>query len=99
MDKAKLGGWVYIMANRHRGGMYIGVTADLAHRVKQHRDGSGSDHCARKGLTRPVWATQGPTMLECIAHEKRLKRWHRQWKFDLIEQANPAWDDLFDRLL
>ncbi len=93
------GGWVYIMADRYRGTMYVGVTADLAVRVVQHRDGDGSDFCRRYGLTRLVWTEQGAAIIDLIAHEKRLKRWRREWKFALIEAANPDWRDLFDRLV
>jgi putative endonuclease len=99
MDRERLGGWVYIMANRYRGSMYVGVTADLPRRIFQHRDGTGSDFCARYGLHRLVWATRGDTILDCIAHEKRIKRWRRQWKFDLIEIGNPEWNDLYDLLV
>lgn len=95
----KHGGWVYIMANHYHGAMYIGVTAHLARRVSQHREGTGSDHCTRRGLVRLVWAEQGATIAECITHEKRLRRWHRDWKFALIEKANPQWVDLFDQLV
>jgi putative endonuclease len=92
------GGWVYIMADRYRGTMYVGVTAHLAARNAQHRNGDGSDFCKRYGLSRLVWAERGDTMLDCIAHEKRLKRWRREWKFALIEAANPDWRDLYDEL-
>ncbi len=99
MDQENLGGWVYIMADRYRGTMYIGVTANLPQRIFQHREGTGSDFCARYGLCRLVWAERGETILDCIAHEKRIKRWRRQWKFDLIEKANPGWSDLYDLLV
>jgi putative endonuclease len=93
------GGWVYIMADRYRGTMYVGVTADLAARVHQHRTGTGSDFCARYGLRRLVWAERGEDIRACIEYEKRLKRWRRDWKFELIERANPEWRDLFDMLV
>ena len=92
------GGWVYIMANRYRGTIYVGVTADLAARIHQHRSGDGSDFCRRYGLSRLVWAEHGPSIESCIAHEKRLKRWSRAWKIALIERGNPDWNDLFDEL-
>jgi putative endonuclease len=98
MGREQKGGWVYFMADRYRGAMYVGVTAHLAARVQQHRSGDGSDFCARYGLTRLVWAERGDDIVDCIAHEKRLKRWRRQWKFDLVEQINPDWQDLFDQL-
>ena len=99
MDKPRLGGWVYIMANRYRGRIYVGVTADLARRITSHRGGTGSDYCATHGLTRLVWAEPGATIEDCIAHEKRVKRWRRAWKFALIERGNPDWRDLYDLLL
>ncbi len=87
------------MADRYRGTMYVGMTADLAARISVHRNGSGSDFCRRYGLHRLVWADFVDDINDCIAHEKRLKRWRRQWKFALIEKANPEWEDLFDQLV
>lgn len=99
MDRERLGGWVFIMANRYRGTMYVGVTTDLARRIHQHREGAGSGFWAQHGLRRLVWAEPGETILDCIAHEKRVKRWHRLWKFALVEKANPDWVDLHDLLV
>lgn len=82
------------MADRYRGTMYVGVTADLATRIDQHRTGDGSDFCRRYGLRSLVWAEFSPNILDCIAHEKRMKRWRREWKFSLIETSNPDWEDL-----
>ena len=93
------GGWVYIMADRYRGTMYVGVTANLAARVYQHRTGKGSDFCRRYGLARLVWAEQGDDIQSCIAHEKRVKRWRREWKFALVEKSNPDWVDLSATLI
>ena len=88
-----------MMADRYRGGLYVGVTADLAARVHQHRNGTGSDHCARYGLNRLVWADRCDEIGSGIEQEKRLKRWRREWKFALIERGNPEWRDLFDLLV
>jgi putative endonuclease len=99
MAGTQRGGWVYIMADRYRGTMYVGVTSNLPARIHQHRGGEGSDFCARYGLIRLVWAEQGQSISDCIAHEKRLKRWRREWKFALIERGNPDWRDLFDLLV
>ncbi|MDQ4419465.1 GIY-YIG nuclease family protein [Sphingobium sp. DEHP117] len=98
MRDTKQGGWVYMMADRYRGTLYVGVTSDLPARIYQHRSGTGSDFCAKYGLSRLVWAVHGEDILSCIAQEKRIKRWRRQWKFDLIERGNPEWRDLFDLL-
>ena len=88
------GGWVYIMANRYRGGMYVGVTADLVRRVHQHREGTGSSHVADFGKTRLVYAERHEEIGLAIAREKLVKKWKRDWKFALIEVDNPEWHDL-----
>jgi putative endonuclease len=90
------GGWVYIMANRYRGGMYVGVTADLVRRIQQHRESAGSIHVADFGKTRLVYQERHDSIEQAIAREKLLKRWKRDWKFALIEQDNPDWHDLWD---
>ena len=92
------GGWVYIMADRYRGTLYIGVTSDLAVRVWAHREGRGSKFCARYGLTRLVYAEQALTIEEAIAREKAIKKYPRRWKLNLIEAMNPDWADLFETL-
>lgn len=99
MDRETRGGWVYIMANRYRGTLYVGSTTDLAARVLQHREGRGSEFCAEHGLTRLVWAERADFIVEAKHHEQRIKRWRREWKFALIEKANPNWDDLYERML
>ena len=92
------GGWVYIMADRYRGTLYIGVTSDLAARAWAHKEGRGSSFCARYGLTRLVHAEEAPTIEEAIAREKAIKKWNRAWKIELIGQANPDWLDLFETI-
>jgi len=92
------GGWVYIMADRYRGTLYIGVTSDLAARVYAHSEGRGSKFCSRYALKRLVHAEHAPTIYEAIAREKALKKWNRAWKIELIERANPEWDDLFETI-
>ena len=92
------GGWVYILASRYRGTLYIGVTADIARRSWQHREGIGSGFTKRYEVHRLVYAEEYPTIAEAIAREKTLKKWRRAWKIELVETANPDWDDLFDRL-
>lgn len=99
MERERRGGWAYIMADRYRGTMYVGVTSHLAARIYQHRSGTGSDFCARYGLVRLVWAERGEDIAHCIAHEKRHKRWRRQWKFDLIEHDNLDWRHMYDELV
>ena len=86
------------MSDRYRGAMYVGVTSHLGARVHQHRSGDGSDFCKRYGLDRLVWAERGETIEDCIAHEKRIKRWRREWKIALVERDNPEWRNLFELL-
>lgn len=93
------GSWVYMMTNRRHGTLYTGVTADLATRIHQHRNGSGASFCRKYNLTRLVLAEPHPTIEEAIAREKAVKEWKRAWKIALIENSNPDWRDLFDAIM
>jgi len=93
------GGWTYVMTNKPRGILYVGVTADLAARITQHRDGKGSAFCKRYNLTNLVHAEPHATIEEAIMREKALKAWQREWKVRLIEHTNPDWRDLSDDLV
>ena len=93
------GGYTYIMTNKARGVLYIGVTADLAARAEQHRNGSGSAFCRKYGLTRLVLAEPYDDITLAIAREKALKAWKRDWKIRLIEESNPDWRDISDLIL
>jgi|SRR5579872_3523391 putative endonuclease len=89
---------VYIMASRRNGTLYIGVTNNLANRAYQHRTGKGSSFTARYGVKSLVWYEFYTDINEAIAREKRLKKWERKWKIRLIEDMNPDWADLYERL-
>jgi putative endonuclease len=91
--------WVYILSNRKHGTLYAGVTNDLPARVALHRSGSGSAFVWKHRLFRLVCIQPFATAAEAIAHEKRLKKWRRHWKIQLIEKDNPDWLDLYDELL
>ena len=93
------GGWLYMMADRYRGTIYTGVTADIARRTYQHRTGSGSRFVRRYELLRLVHAEHFDRIDEAIAREKAIKKWRRAWKIELIESANPDWNDLFDHVI
>jgi putative endonuclease len=93
------GGWTYIVTNKPRGVLYIGVTSDIAARMMQHRAGTGSAFCRRYRLKRLVLAEPHDEIDYAIAREKALKAWKRAWKIRLIEESNPDWDDLFDRIV
>ena len=87
------GGWVYILTNRKNGTLYTGVTADIAARMVQHREGKGSAFCREHGIDRLVHIEHHPSIEDAIAREKAIKKWRRAWKINLIEQANPDWRD------
>jgi len=85
---------VYILASREYGTLYVGVTSDLIARLWQHRNGEAKGFTSRYEVYRLVRFEQFGTMYEAISREKQLKRWHRQWKINLIESENPHWADL-----
>ena len=85
---------VYILASQKRGTLYIGVTSDLAQRLYQHRNGLLPGFTRDHHVHRLVWAERHTAMSDAIGREKQLKRWHRQWKINLIEADNPDWRDL-----
>ena len=89
------GGWVYMMSDRYRGGIYTGVTADLAARVTQHREGRGSAFVRKYGFTRLVYAEWTEEIEDAIRREKAIKKWRRAWKIEWIEKMNRDWDDLY----
>ena len=91
--------FVYILASRLQGTLYIGVTNDLRRRVQEHRDGEGGRFTQRYGVTRLVWFEQHGDINAAIQREKSLKRWPRDWKKNLIERDNPHWQDMFPGLV
>jgi putative endonuclease len=92
------GGWVYLLASRYRGTIYTGVTSNLGARAYQHKSGMGSGFVRKYGATRLVYAEHHAEIEAAIAREKAIKKWNRAWKIELIEAANPDWDDLYERL-
>ena len=85
---------VYILASNFRGTIYIGVTSDLMARIWEHRAGTKSRFPSKYAVHRLVYVESFGEMDSAIAREKQLKRWHRQWKINLIEGDNPHWTDL-----
>ncbi len=83
------GGWVTIMANRYRGGMYVGVTSAALANVYQHRERIGSRHVADLAKTRLVYIERHEEIEQAIARDKLVKKWRSEWKFTLIEAENP----------
>lgn len=87
---------MYLLASRKYGTLYLGVTNDLVRRVYQHREGLTPGFTSRYGARRLVWFERFADALLAIAGEKELKKWRRDWKVRLIEEANPDWLDLYD---
>jgi putative endonuclease len=85
---------VYILASKRNGTLYVGVTADAARRVAEHRTDAVDGFTKRYGVHRLVYAEFHETMLGAIEREKALKKWRRARKLELIERANPDWRDL-----
>ncbi len=92
------GGWVYIMTNRRNGVLYVGVTSDLIRRAWQHREGAVDGFTQRYRLKRLVYFERHDDIRSAIQREKNLKHWPRAWKIDLLQTANPNWDDLYDTI-
>jgi putative endonuclease len=89
----------YIMANRKHGALYLGSALDLIVRVSEHRDGVGSKHVAKYGITKLVWFEPFMLVSEARDREYEMKKWRREWKANLIERDNPNWDDLYPILI
>jgi putative endonuclease len=86
--------FLYIMADRPRGVLYVGLTSDLPKRIAQHKTGALGGFTARYGLHRLVFVEEFAQVQDALAAEKRIKRWRRAWKIALIEKLNPDWQDL-----
>lgn len=90
--------YVYILSNHPYGTLYIGITNDLVRRVWEHKNGFVDGFTREHRLHRLVWYEAHATAMEAITREKRIKKWHRDWKVNLIQAMNPSWDDLFDSI-
>ncbi|MCF8470354.1 MAG: GIY-YIG nuclease family protein [Parvibaculum sp.] len=90
--------FVYILASRKHGTLYIGVTNDLARRVWEHRQGIGSKFTKKYRVHMLVYMEAFDDIEFAIQREKTLKEWPRVWKIRQIERGNPEWNDLYDEL-
>lgn len=93
------GGFVYILASRRDGVLYIGVTSDLAKRIWQHRQGAVEGFTKQYDVKTLVYVEAYPDIESARAREVAMKRWKRAWKVRLIEEGNPEWRDLYDDIL
>jgi putative endonuclease len=98
LHNQRMGGWVYIMANRRNGVLYVGVTSDLPGRAYQHREGLLAGFTKRYGLKMLVYYEQHDDIRAAIQREKNIKHWSRAWKVRMIHEMNPEWKDLYETL-
>ncbi len=92
-------GYVYLLASQRNGTLYLGVTSDLVRRVREHKEGAHEGFSKEHGVHRLVWFEQHPRIMDAIEREKRVKKWRRAWKLELIEKENPRWVDLYEALV
>jgi putative endonuclease len=90
--------FTHIVASRRNGTPYTGSTEDIILRTAQHRDKLFKGFSAKYGCANLVWFEAHPTRHAAFVRERRIKKWNRVWKLELIERSNPGWRDLFDDL-
>ena len=88
-------GYVYLMASGRNGTLYLGVTSDLIQRTWQHRSGVGGQFSTKYDCRFLIWYEVYDDLQEARQRELHMKKWKRDWKLRLIEEANPDWRDLF----
>ena len=91
--------YVYILASKIRGTLYIGMTNDLQRRVYEHKTGGAKGFTKKYKIQTLVYYEIFEDYQEAFAREKSIKAWKREWKINLIEKENPRWEDLYDALL
>ena len=90
--------WVYILASKRDGTLYIGVTSNIRERIWRHKQKLVPGFTKTYGVDRLVYWQHFDRVTDAIVEEKRLKQWKRAWKIALIERENPEWDDLYSEL-
>jgi putative endonuclease len=93
------GGFVYMLASRKNGTLYIGITNDLIKRTWEHKDEVIEGFTEKYSVKLLVWFEQHDTIESAIYKEKQLKKWNRSWKLNLIEKTNPKWQDLYEFII
>ncbi len=91
--------YVYLLASRKQGTLYLGVTKDLVRRTYQHKNKLLPRFTSRYDVRRLVWFEVYDDPTNAIMREKEVKKWRRQWKIDLIEKENPEWKDLYPEII
>jgi putative endonuclease len=90
--------FVYILTNRPKGVLYVGVTGDLARRISEHKGKFVAGFTRDYGVSKLIYFEEYASILEARARERTMKRWRRAWKISLVETMNPDWKDLSDQL-
>jgi putative endonuclease len=90
---------VYILANRPRGVLYVGVTSQLVTRLTAHKGRFAPGFTSKYGIVMLVYYEEHASIIEARAREATVKRWRREWKFSLIESINPDWRNLTDQIV
>ncbi|MBY0273210.1 MAG: GIY-YIG nuclease family protein [Alphaproteobacteria bacterium] len=90
--------YVYILASRKNGTLYTGVTSNLIKRVYEHKEKVFGGFTAEYNVNLLVYYEMHEEISEAILREKRIKKWRRAWKLELIEKENPYWKDLYEQL-
>ncbi|WP_439369040.1 GIY-YIG nuclease family protein [Bradyrhizobium sp. DASA03120] len=90
--------YVYLLASKKYGTLYIGVTNDIVRRIHEHKSKAVAGFSKRYSVDRLVWFEIYDDLLTAIAREKELKKWRREWKVRLIEEKNPQWIDLYPEI-
>lgn len=87
--------YVYLLASKPRGTLYVGSTVDLVRRVFEHKEKALPGFTAKYGVDKLVWFEQQETIAAARYRERQIKEWKRDWKVNLIENENPFWVDLY----
>jgi putative endonuclease len=90
--------YVYLLASRKQGTLYLGVTKNLVRRTYQHREKLLPGFTSRYDIRRLVWFETYDDPVTAIEREKKIKKWRRAWKIGLIEKDNPGWKDLYSEI-
>ncbi|MEZ5690041.1 MAG: GIY-YIG nuclease family protein [Rickettsiales bacterium] len=90
--------FVYIMASKPYGVLYVGITSDLIKRVWQHKEGAVDGFTKKYQIKNLIYYETHESTESAILREKRIKKWNRSMKIDLIERQNPLWEDLYKSL-
>ncbi len=91
--------YVYILASKRNGTLYIGATSQLAARVWQHKNKVTDGFSAKYGVDKLVYYEAHGSAAAAIVREQQMKKWRRGWKIELIEGRNPEWRDLYEETL